>query len=145
MTAKYDKTRHVLVEQPEIEPPMPNDASDSEKYKGPFALWNTHLASLRELACVPGSVWEEDKIYEEGKDYEIGCSHQDCDCDSLTGQQKYCSRKVLVAAPIPKQYDLWSQVINFYNDKRNKGVVRVDIIRELETLYNIIKKPITSE
>ena len=59
MTSKYDKSRHVLVEQNSVTNP-----TMGERHKNYESL-------LRTIPCVPGSIWEEDKIYEEGKDYSV--------------------------------------------------------------------------
>jgi hypothetical protein len=155
MQSKYDKSRHVLVDQSELSKPLRIHYTDDYNYQCNLKIYHDHIASLRELPCVPGSIWEEDRIYEEGRDYKIGgCLIDDCDCDTLTEQQKYCSKRVLTAIPIPKEDDLWlnvvSEVARYYNGTEDHHVRFVDvdvyapdIIKTLkEQGYQITKKTV---
>lgn len=64
MTSKYNKSKHCLVEQNHLPPPRGNDLQYSRDF-------SKHVQSLRTIPCQPGTIWEEDRVYEEGKDYEV--------------------------------------------------------------------------
>jgi hypothetical protein len=71
----------------------------------PFYMTNQHLkyedhiSSLRELPCAPGSVWEEDRIYEENKDYSLNISESETIAFPISMIHSFPTE----AAPIPRK------------------------------------------
>lgn len=126
MTSKYNKSKHCLVEQNHLPPPQGNDLQYSRDF-------SKHVQSLRAIPCQPGTIWEEDKLYEEGKDYVIKGADEWKWCYQLHGK--------IFAAPIPKEDDLWMEIaVKFrliYTDE-----LELELIQKLSQTYTITKKTV---
>lgn len=95
MTSKYNKLKHSLVEQPAMEEPgTVEDYHTINSYKEAMNEYMAHCNSLRAIPCQPGTIWEEDKLYEEGKDYEVS---------EYSDENRIHQIEVI---PIPKEDDL---------------------------------------
>jgi len=146
MQSKYDKTRHVLVEQSEQEKPIAQD-SDLKAFKiddffHRVGEYEMYIASLRTIPCAPGSIWEEDSLYEEGIDYEIKGADEWKWCYQLTGN--------IFAAPIPKEDDMWMSIIykvlsqseNIFSPMMDGKRIKKDLCEEFAKHYTITKKTV---
>lgn len=121
MKSKYDSSRHVLVEQSEIEEPQrPYEpkyigaadtlVSDIYHWECNLKIYNEHIASLRTIPCSPSFKGVHDQIYEEGKDYKI---EQEL---ILADNSQDVPTHLPVASPVPLavtgEEDLWKEAFN---------------------------------
>jgi len=125
MTSKYDKSRHVLIEQSQMVPPK------TEWFECYIENYERHIASLRTIPCVTGSIWEEDRIYEEGKDYKI---EKDL---VLADHWQDVPTHRLIAIPIPKEDDHWADIYEAAN--RNSWLSFAALVNKY---YTITKKTV---
>ena len=144
MQSKYDKSRHVLIEQSQMEEPdkemMQEAGLDDEIINEFISDYNAHVASLRTIPCHESFKGEDGKIYEEGKDFEVVFEETD------SGGHWSVKSLEIYAAPIPKEDDLWNAAIEIYEDMRPLGKLhRSNMIKELSKHYTITKKTATSE
>lgn len=118
MPSKYNKLKHVLVEQPQMkEPEKPEEHSFIDGFRdynsalhvyySELAQYKQHIASLRTIPCQPGSIWEEDRLYEEGVDYKVLAYLK----DGKTFHDMPSMEKV--AIPIPKEHPLEAAGISY--------------------------------
>lgn len=130
MQSKYNKSKHVLVEQPEMEKPS-TDLDSAYRVGWHYSHWwnrwdkyNSHVASLRTILCCSDFIGEDGELYTEGIDYEVA---------------KVTSFEHPVAIPIPKEDDLWEELILGFIQHYASHTLDI-VIAELKKNYTITKK-----
>lgn len=115
MKSIYNREKHSFQEQPQLNKPSGDQYRLMEDYKEDQREYESHVANLRTIPCRPGDVWEEGRLYEEGKDYEISSTEMWTDPDAT---KFYDWDRIIVPLkpqPPAQEAELWRKLFKKLN------------------------------